>query len=68
MISPPRTGTRVQFHHPTIGWTQGIVRKVVHAAEDLEDVPHWGCWVHHPYLGKTWVLGGEVCEDDTYAR
>jgi hypothetical protein len=68
LLRPPSTGTKVQFHHPHLGWTWGIVRKIVLEAEDLEDTSHWGAWIAHPLLGKVWALGGELCEDNTYVR
>ena len=62
MISPPLPGTEVQFHHPTTGWTWGVVSKIIHDAQDLEDVPHWGCWISHPMLGRVWALGNEITD------
>jgi len=62
MIRPPRTGDRVDFHHPLVGWTQGTVQRVVLDGDPIEDTPHWGCWVRHFTLGRLWVLGGEIMD------
>ena len=60
LLNPPNIGTKVQFHHPHLGWTWGIIRKIAMDAEDLEDVPHWGAWIAHPLLGRVWCLGAEI--------